>query len=168
MTDENILSNPKVTLCACPFLSERHCRDVLIDVGVKIAELRGPSHFMQGKALVGNSHAKLCSHFNVCFSVWGKSVDIQRTLCSFVNRKNLHSWDYLHQHEVCLTVCQYPLQWIMHGASWTTLIGMHIPAYFFKLILSSKVCTSFASHVYLNKKEMNNFDKFGQKSPNNY
>nr|XP_058957447.1 uncharacterized protein LOC131784646 [Pocillopora verrucosa] len=31
---------------------ERHCRDVLIDVGVKIAELRGPSHFMQDKIYI--------------------------------------------------------------------------------------------------------------------
>ena len=52
-------------LCACPFLSQRQCIDVLIVIGVKIAELRGPNHFLQGKALASNSHAKLCSHFSV-------------------------------------------------------------------------------------------------------
>ena len=40
----------------------------------------------------------------------------------------------------------------------------HIPAYFFKLILSSKYLICVLFNVYLNKKEMNNFDKFGQNS----
>ncbi|CAH3162001.1 unnamed protein product, partial [Pocillopora meandrina] len=35
ITDEDIMLNPK-----------RQCIDVLIVIGVKIAELRGPNHFM--------------------------------------------------------------------------------------------------------------------------
>ena len=31
----------------------------------KYAELRGLNRFMQGKILICNSHAKLCSHFSV-------------------------------------------------------------------------------------------------------
>ena len=44
----------------------------------------------------------------------------------------------------------------------------HIPAYFFKLILSSKYLICVLFNVYLNKKEMNNFYKFGQNALSNY
>ena len=57
----------------------------------------------------------------------------------------------------------------MHGASWTTLIKLQTyPSIFFKLILSSKYLICVLFNVYLNKKEMNNFYKFGQNSLSNY
>ena len=99
-------------LCACPFWSQRQCIDVLIVIGVNIAELRGLNHFMQGKILVGNSHAKLCSRFSVwleekCwYSAYSVFFLFSVASITFVNRQDLHSWDYLHQQEVCLTVCQ--------------------------------------------------------------
>ena len=80
-----------------------------------------------------------------------KSVDIQRALYSFCFQSlQSHLWiDKIYIAEIISIRKKFAQQFAgtYHNAN---------------------IYTSFASHVYLNKNETNNSDKFGQHSPNNY